>query len=148
MRKIPMLGLPPAFAMLAVVAFLGAPAKASADDLTGAQSLLCTAVQATLCTDDGECNTQNPWELNVPQFLELDLRGKQMATTKASGENRSTPMRTLERENGAIFIQGIEQGRAFSLVISEGTGMMSVAVARDGKVVSVFGACTPLTAGK
>jgi hypothetical protein len=116
---------------------------ASADDLTGAQSLLCTSVQATLCTSDGDCETENPWELNIPQFLELDLKGKMMATTKASGENRSTPIRTLEREDGLIFIQGIEMGRAFSFVISEKTGMLSAAVARDGKAVSVFGACTP-----
>jgi hypothetical protein len=71
-----------------------------------------------------------------------------MATTKASGEDRSTPIRTLERENGLIYIQGIEGGRAFSFVISESTGLLSVAVARDGKAVSVFGACTPLSAGK
>ena len=142
MRKTLMLGL------LLAVAALARPAKASADDLTGAQMLLCTPVQVTVCTTDGECDSQNPWELNIPQFLELDLKGKSMSTTKASGENRSTPMRTLERDNGLIFIQGIEQGRAFSFVISESTGMLSVAVARDAKVVSVFGACTPLSAGK
>ena len=128
--------------------FLAAAGNAAADDLAGAQSILCTAVQATICTDDGKCSIENPWDLNIPQFLELDLKGKMMATTKASGENRSTPMRTLERENGLLFIQGIEQGRAFSLVISESTGMLSVAVARDGKAVSVFGACTPLSTGK
>jgi hypothetical protein len=135
-------------ALSLVALVLAAPHAAQADDVAGAQSLLCTAVQATLCTEDGDCATQNPWELNIPQFLELDLKSKMMSTTKASGENRSTPMRTLEREGGLLFIQGIEQGRAFSLVISESTGMLSVAVARDGKAVSVFGACTPLATGK
>jgi len=57
-------------------------------------------------------------------------------------------MRTLERDGGLIFIQGVEMGRAFSFVISESTGMLSVAVARDGKNVSVFGACTPINSGK
>jgi hypothetical protein len=142
MRKILMLG-----ASL-VLAILVAPSRASADDLTGAQSLLCTAVSATLCTDDGECQTEEPWELNVPQFMEFDLKGKTMSATKASGENRSTPMRTLERENGSIFIQGIEMGRAFSLVITEKTGELSVAVAKDSAAVSVFGACTPTPSGK
>jgi hypothetical protein len=142
MRKILMPGV------LLAVAALAPAAKASADDLTGAQSVLCTPVQVNVCTTDGECESDAPWELNIPQFLELDFKGKTMSTTKASGENRSTPMKTLERENGLILIQGIEQGRAFSFVISESTGMLSVAVARDGKVVSVFGACTPLTVGK
>jgi hypothetical protein len=38
----------------------------------------------------------------------------------------------------------LENGRAFSLVINESTGMLSAAVARDGKSVGVFGACTPM----
>ncbi len=142
MRKILMLGLPLALGALAV------PAAASADDLTGAQSLLCTPLEVSVCTEDTDCVVSNALDLNLPQFLEIDLKGKRMATTKASGEDRSTPIRTLERENGMIYIQGIESGRAFSFVISESTGLLSVAVARDGKAVSVFGACTPLSAGK
>jgi hypothetical protein len=142
MRRTLILSLP-----LAVVA-LAAPRTAAADDLTGAQSILCTSMQATICTDDGDCTTESPGELNIPQFLELDLKGKVISTTRASGENRSTPIRTLEKEGGLVFVQGIEQGRAFSFVISESSGMLSAAVARDGKAVSVFGACTPLSTSK
>lgn len=142
MRRILMLGLPLALGVL------GAPTTASADDLTGAQSLLCTPLEVSVCTEDTDCVVSNALDLNLPQFLEIDLKGKRMATTKASGEDRSTPIRTLERENGLIYIQGIESGRAFSFVISESTGLLSVAVARDGKAVSVFGACTPISPGK
>ena len=125
---------------------LALPAVAMADDLTGEQMILCTSVQVTLCTDDGDCVIENPWNLNVPQFIEINLKDKRMSTTKASGENRATPIRTLEREDGQIFLQGIEAGRAFSFVITEKTGMASIAVAREGKTVSVFGACTPMPA--
>jgi hypothetical protein len=45
-----------------------------------------------------------------------------------------------------LFLQGIEKGRAFSFEIEEETGYLSVAVAREGLVVAVFGVCTP-TAG-
>mgnify|MGYP003581367034 CR=1 FL=1 len=113
-------------------------------DLAGAQVVLCTAVRATVCTEEGDCKTDNPWAFNIPQFLEVNLKDKALYTTKASGENRTTPIRTLERDGDQIFIQGIENGRAFSFVISESSGMLSAAVARDGKAVSVFGACTPM----
>jgi len=125
---------------------LALPAAAVADDLTGQQMILCTAVQVMACTDDGDCAVENPWNLNVPQFIEINLKDKTLSTTKASGENRSTPIRTIEREGGLIFLQGVEAGRAFSFVIGEKTGMVSVAVARDSKTVSVFGACTPMPA--
>jgi hypothetical protein len=85
-----------------------------------------------------------PWNLNIPQFIQVNLKDKTLSTTKASGENRSTPIRNLVREEGKIFLQGVELGRAFSFVIDEKSGMLSVAVAREGITVSVFGACTPL----
>jgi hypothetical protein len=128
---------------------LAAPASASADDLTGQQTFLCSAAQAAVCTDYGDCETAAPWDLNIPQFIEVNLKDKTLSTTKASGENRSTPIRTLVREDGQIVLQGVEAGRAFSLVIIEKTGDLSVAVAREGKAVAVFGECTPMpTAAK
>jgi hypothetical protein len=120
--------------------------RVSADDLTGQQRLLCASVQATLCTSDGDCESDPPWVLNIPQFVEVNLADKVLSTTKASGENRSTPIRSVLREGGEIFVQGVEMGRAFSFVIEEKTGMASIAVAREGKTVSVFAACTPLPA--
>ncbi len=117
-----------------------------ADDLKGASRLLCTAVQATACQEDGDCAVDLPWNLNVPQFIEVDLAGKSLSTTKASAENRATPIAHLTREAGLIVLQGFEKGRAFSWVISEDTGRAAVAVATDGKAVAVFGACTPMPA--
>ena len=137
------------FASLALgLAALVLPGLSRADDLTGQEQILCTAVQATLCSAEGDCKISPPWSLNIPQFVELDLKAQKMSTTKASGEDRSTPIRTVLRENGEIFLQGVEAGRAFSFVIEEDTGTASIAVAREGKVVSVFGACTPLPAPK
>jgi len=119
-----------------------------ADDLTGQDQILCTAVQVTICSSDGQCKIEAPWALNIPQFVELDLKEKKVSTTQASGENRSSPIRTLLREGGEIFLQGVEGGRAFSFVIEEETGMASIALAREGKTVSIFGACTPMPASK
>jgi hypothetical protein len=134
-----------------VVAFVlglaGLASAARADDLTGANHLLCTAVQVTACVDSGDCVVDLPWNLNVPQFIEVDLKSKRLATTKASGENRVTPIEMLRRENGTVVMQGFEKGRAFSIVIIEQTGSMSAAIASEGKAVGVFGACTPITSG-
>jgi hypothetical protein len=115
-----------------------------ADDLTGSTRFLCTSVQATACHEDGECWIDLPWNINVPQFIEVDLDARRLSTTKASGENRSTPIEHLSRDNGTIVLQGFEMGRAFSFVITEQTGQVTVAVAAEGRAVAVFGACTPM----
>lgn len=130
--------------VLAAVLFVAAGSAAQADNVKGADLLLCTAVQATGCYESGECEIDLPWNLNVPQFIQVDLKGKRLATTKASGENRSTPLDQVRHEGGAIVLQGFEKGRAFSFVIMEETGFATVAVATDGKAVVVFGACTTL----
>ena len=118
--------------------------SAAPDDLTNQQLILCTSVSAMHCSEDGDFVVDMPWNLNIPQFLQLNLKDKTMSTTKASGENRATPIKSLAREGGQIYLQGLEGGRAFSFVINEESGLLSAGVATDGKVVSVFGACTPL----
>ena len=90
---------------------------ASGDDLTGSERFLCTPIQATLCIEDGECAVDLPWNVNIPQFIEVDLEAGRLATTAASGENRSTPIEHLLRVDGNIVFHGFEMGHAFSVCL-------------------------------
>jgi len=116
-----------------------------ADELARADVLLCATIQATVCTPEDECEIGPPWAWNIPQFIEIDLAAKRLSTTRASGENRATPIRNVERQDGTIFLQGFEGGRAFSFAISEATGIASITVAADHLAVAAFGSCTPKT---
>lgn len=129
--------------VLAMVGVLAA-ATSAADDLRGADRLLCVPVQATLCVEDGECTVELPWNVNIPQFIEVDLTAKRLATTAASAENRATPIEHLSRGDGVIVFHGFEMGRAFSWVVDEVTGHVTAAMAADGVAVAVFGVCTPI----
>ena len=129
---------------LGALAILLGAMPAAADDLTGAQLILCAGEEVTACTVDGECENGSPSKFNVPQFIVVDLENETLSTTEASGENRRTPIRHLTREDGMIVLQGFEMERAFSFNIDEATGMMTAAVARPGLFVGAFGACTPL----
>ena len=124
------------------LAFLLISGTSVADDISNSDKFLCSTSQLVVCFEDAECLSMLPGDVNVPQFVVVDTKKKLISTTKASGENRSTPILTLQREDSAIFLQGIEGGRAFSFVIDEETGLLTVAVSRDGLTVSVFGACT------
>ena len=117
--------------------------SAVADDLGGADQLLCASLTATRCTPDG-CTTNHPSAWNIPQFIRIDLTKKMLETTVASGQNRSTPIRTLVRENGQIIIQGDEGGKAFSFVIDEASGDLNAAIATATGANVVFAVCTPL----
>ena len=95
-----------------------------------------------ICIEFDTCYSATPSELDVPDFVVIDLDKKTVSTTKASNENRSTKFSTVATEAGLIYLQGMEGGRAFSFVIDEASGRLTVAVARDGLSVNVFGACT------
>ncbi len=126
------------------LALLGA-ATATADDLTGTDRFLCSAIRVFQCpaAADG-CQPKQPWELNVPQFIEVDLVEKTLSTTAASGENRSTPIESLMRAAGQIFLQGLQRQRAYSIVIAEETGELTASTTTDGLSIVTFGACTPM----
>ena len=102
--------------LLAVVLVFGAQAVA-ADDLTGSDRFLCVPVQATVCVEDGECAIELPWNVNVPQFIEVDLEAKLLATTTASGLDRETPIEHLRPDDGTIVFHGFEMGRAFRVCL-------------------------------
>lgn len=113
-----------------------------ADNLEGVDKMICAAGQVQICIENDTCYPANAAELDVPDFVIIDLKKKVISTTKASNQNRSTPLKYIERADGLVYLQGIEGGRAFSFMIDEATGRMTVSVARDGVAVSVFGACT------
>ena len=113
-----------------------------AENLEGVDEIVCAATQVQICIEDDTCYSAAPWELDMPDFVVIDISKKTVSTTKASNRNRSTKFTSVTKDDGLIYLQGIEGGRAFSFVIDVATGRMTVAVSRDGLSVSVFGACT------
>jgi hypothetical protein len=119
------------------------PLMAQADNLAGTERFLCASTQVTICDASGDCDSGPPSLWNMPSFIQVDLAKKTLSTPPASAEQRRSPFTHLTRDKGRIFIQAMENGRAFSLVIAEETGFATMALALDGSTVSAFAACTP-----
>ena len=113
-----------------------------AEDLSGSDSLLCYGLSATRCELGSACEALAPWQLNLPDFVKLDLRGKRIHTTAASSEERETPLQSVQRDNGTILIHGSQGERAFSWLIDEMSGDGTLSVAGHGQGVTVFTVCT------
>lgn len=129
---------------LLVLAGLAGTTDARGDNIEGADRVLCTSVRTTECFANGICIEGEPEQWNVPRFVQVDLEKQIMSTTKASGEDRSTPIEILKREEDRVLIQGTDLGRAFSVVLNPITGLASTGIALDGNVVAVFSYCTPI----
>lgn len=114
-----------------------------ADDLTDSESLLCYGWSAARCTDEVACDVMEPYELNLPDFLKIDLQTGIAVTTETAPELRETEIQTVEREDGTIILQGRQSGRAFSWVIEEVTGEGTLTVSTLEAGITVFTVCTP-----
>jgi hypothetical protein len=113
-----------------------------ADDISGSDSLLCYGLAATRCELGKACEAVAPWQLNLPDFVKLDLRGKRIHTTAGSAEERETPLQSVQRANSTILIHGAQGERAFSWLIDEVSGDGTLSVAGHGQGVTVFTVCT------
>jgi len=129
---------------VACIAGLLAAGSVAADPLGDARNLLCTVLDTHVCVEAAGCVDVLAEELNIPRFIQVDMRAKKLWTTEASGENRETVVDSVQRDAGQITLQGVESGRAFSLFIAEATGLATFAAAAEGRSVSVFGICTPV----
>lgn len=129
-------------ALAAAVAGLLYAGAAFADDVSGSDALLCYGLTAARCETGEACQAVEPWQLNIPDFVKLDLRGKRIQTTAGSPEQRETPLQNVQRSNGTILLQGVQGDRAFSWLIDETSGEGTLAVAGHGQGVTVFTVCT------
>lgn len=118
--------------------------QVSADPVQGKDRLMCAPAETTVCTLDGECHRAVAGEMQIPDFLLIDLAGKQLTTTAASGQNRASAIQSLIRDEGRIVLHSLQGGRALSMVIDEATGGVSAAIVFDGVSIGIFGACTPV----
>lgn len=123
-------------------ATLMACSVAQADDVTDTNRILCSTSVIMLCVEDGDCFPISVLDSDTPQFLLIDTKKKMVSTTRASGEKRESKVANLSRVGGRIFLQGVENNSAYSILIEEESGRFSAAIARDGITHSVFGACT------
>ena len=114
----------------------------NSENLTDVDEMICAPGQAMVCLETGDCYSSTPWEVSLPDFVVIDLGKKLISTTKSAAEQRTTDVSVVKSDDGMIFLQGVQRGRAFSVVIEEVTGRMTVSVSRDGLTVAAFGACT------
>jgi len=113
-----------------------------AENVQDSQNIVCATGTAVLCVENGDCFRVMPDEIDLPRFILIDTKKRTLSTTKLSNRPRNTQIERLARDGGRILIQGIEQGRAYSLSIEEDIGLLTGVMAKDGVTLSVFGDCT------
>lgn len=121
------------------------PLTLLATDNEGSTPLICATIDAIECSGlSAECYGGTAETVNLPQFIRIDLKEKKIEAVRQGGKSVNSTIMNQKRESGKLILQGIENGRGWSLVLIEETGKMSATIAGDQVGFVVFGNCTTL----
>jgi hypothetical protein len=123
-----------------VMAALAPPASA-AGKYDGSKPMLCAVTAVSECTKDGNCERSAPQEgNNLPAFVRVDVKAKLLSDNDGSG--RKTEIKSSAIVDNQLMLQGSENGKAWSIVISSDSGVFGSSVVEDDGLFAIFGRCT------
>jgi hypothetical protein len=125
-----------------VLATLAATQMASAAGFDGKKPFLCSTNLALECECevDYECHNSPPEVNAIPPFIRVDVKKKKL-TGKRWGKQETTAIERVEHDGNRLMLQGIDEGRGWTLAIGEGTGRMTITISETDGAFVLFGAC-------
>jgi hypothetical protein len=110
--------------------------------------LLCAIIEVQECIDGAGCTEVLPEEVNVPTFLRIDIKRKEIIITDGRPVAKIAHMGEVEDR---IVLQGIEgglpdkaDGAGWMISINKETGRMVFAAVGEQLGLTMFGACTEI----
>jgi hypothetical protein len=108
-------------------------------------TLICAATHTVECDGyDEECHQGQSDAINFPRFFRVDFRKMEIHILDHERKGEVTEVMHVARSEsrGWIILQGVEEGRPWSMLITEQTGRFSLVINEDDAAFNVFGACT------
>ena len=104
---------------------------------------ICSITKGVETWDDGTCHPPNFGGLEPATFLRVDLNRKLITIMgPESRRGETTEIGVFEKADDKWVIAGIEEGRAWSMVVSD-DGHMTLSASGDGTTWSAFGHSMP-----
>ena len=126
------------------------PLTAQAGSFDGSENLLCAPQIAIECGPDGKCEQAMAASVNMPNFFQIDFSAKELTAITESENKRTSKIKSMEFLDNKLFLQGaddgiegVRDGLAWSMAISQDSGRLVVSAAGESEAFVIFGACTP-----
>lgn len=122
----------------------GLPASAEAQEpAVSDATLLCSAGHLRVCPRGADCELVNHDDYDVPRFLIIDFENRLIVSPDPAHAGLRSEIRRLEHLEDRLVIQGTDNGRAFSVIISKLDAEMTGSIVGDGFVLVATGDCIP-----
>jgi hypothetical protein len=124
-------------ALIMVGLFMAVSPVFAEDVFDGTKPLLCASIEALDCDPGVTCARGIPDIMGAPEFLRIDFAKKEI-----SGPVVTTKIRSMEKNDYQITLQGYELELGWTLALDRATGKMTITFAGWDTAFIIFGACT------
>jgi hypothetical protein len=117
------------------------PSAVPAAPLDGSAPMLCALSSVVECGRKGDCERSLSEEAGIPAFIRVNVTQRLLSSLDGA---RTSPIVNVQRSNGQLMLQGMQNERVWGAAIDEESGRMSAtAVEADGAFV-LTGTCIAL----
>lgn len=121
------------------------PAISVAGGVGEASQMVCSAVDVVECDSEGECVFTDSKAINLPQFIKVDINNQKLSDATAKGNGKETTIRFMEQTERKIILQGFENKRGWTVIVSKESGDFSATISEEDYGVIIFGTCLALS---
>jgi len=114
-----------------------------AEDFDGSKPLVCANIEVFECQPGEQCSERTIESVDIPQFFVFNLKEKTISGTLPDNTVKTAKIESLTVMDGKLVLLGAQNGRGWSVVITEDTGKMTLTASDEQAGFIVFGACMP-----
>jgi len=112
-----------------------------ADAAETGPALICAPAELLVCSPDGKCTGVSAASVDFPEFLKIDFEHQTIRGILDDGTIRIVKIAHWQRFEDKLVLHGVQNGRGWSLVLTEPQGDMTIAVSEWDAGYMVFGSC-------
>ena len=112
--------------------------------LTGKKDLVCASQDVMACVEGATCLQGNPSTFELPTFMFVHVKEKEIRAVDADGSSLTSPIKTWEVTDQSAILQGFENHRGWTVAIDRMDGSFTLSATGPDVNFMIMGACTKL----
>ena len=126
-------------ALLSILTLSLLALPALAEGLDATKPMTCALAEATECDEAAHCSEVTLEQIELPGGWRVDFAAKQLVSMDGQ---RKSPISAVETLETALVLQGLQNGRGWTMVVERATGHLAATVADQEGVFVLAGGCS------
>ena len=112
--------------------------------ISGKKDLVCATQDIMACVDGPICAEGSASSFDLPAFMFVDVKKKQVRSVNDDGSSVASPVRDRDITERSVILQGFENHKGWTLSIDRADGSYTLSATGPDVNFTVMGACTEL----